>query len=135
MSIFGFSTSPQCAGLLVQPHEDLKPRHDTAFLCRCLAYMMPACEHCQQVGATKEWLFSHVLTQGRMMRLGFSSLERFTADYKRKVNNARQKAWRDKTTRCRLAEELLSGDEKVQVAVVLSNEAGKIGQIMTQVLL
>ena len=55
MSIFGFSTSPQCAGLLVQPHEDLKPRHDTAFLCRCLAYMMPACEHCQQVGATKEW--------------------------------------------------------------------------------
>ena len=60
-----------------------------------------------------------------MMRLGFSSLERFTADYKRKVNNARQTAWRDKTTRCRLAEELLSGDEKVQVAVVLSNEAGR----------
>ena len=59
------------------------------------------------------------------MRLGFSSLERFTADYKRKVNNARQTAWRDKTTRCRLAEELLSGDEKVQVAVVLSNEAGR----------
>ena len=49
-----------------------------------------------------------------MMRLGFSSLEEFTADYKR-----------DKTTRCRLAEELLSGDEKVQVAVVLSNEAGR----------
>ena len=67
--------------------------------------MMPACEHCQQVGATKEWLFSHVLTQGRMMRLGFSSLEEFTADYKRKVSE-----------QCKT---------KVQVAVVLSNEAGR----------
>ena len=40
-----------------------------------------------------------------MMRLGFSSLEEFTADYKRKVSE-----------QCKT---------KVQVAVVLSNEAGR----------
>ena len=39
------------------------------------------------------------------MRLGFSSLEEFTADYKRKVSE-----------QCKT---------KVQVAVVLSNEAGR----------
>ena len=91
--------------MFAKPKEGLNPCPLRAFLRRCLAYRMPTCQHCREVGSTKEWLFSHVLTQGRMMRLGFSSLEEFTADYKRKVSE-----------QCKT---------KVQVAVVLSNEAGR----------
>ena len=66
---------------------------------------MPTCDHCKQTGESKEWLFSHVMTEGCMRDLGFSSLEEFTEDYKRTENNSRQKAWRDKNKKAVHAKE------------------------------
>ena len=66
---------------------------------------MPTCEHCQQVGESKDWLISHVLTEGCMKALGFSSIKEFTEDYNKKENNARQKAWCDKNKKAVNAKE------------------------------
>ena len=85
---------PSCTGLFVKPHKDLNPCPLSAFLRRCLAFRMPTCQQCQQVGATKEWLFSHVLTQGCLRGLGFSSISEFIDDFNRKEHNAKKKEWR-----------------------------------------
>ena len=55
------------------------------------AHRMHTCQHCQQVRATREWLFLHVLTEGCLRGLGFSRVSEFIYDFKRKENNARTK--------------------------------------------
>ena len=77
-------------------------------------------------------LISYVLTEGCLRGLGFSSINEFTEDYKKKENNARQKAWRDKNKeavntkeRARKAAEYERNPEKEQARKRREHEVNK----------